>query len=157
MDGGISRVTYTSALNIPQRAAACLEESTFRNPAPTTAFEQEWLPNNKRENRIMEKKMATPTDLLCRGFPNEFGIFPRALRFDDKPDYSYLRKLFRDLFVHEGYQYDYVFDCSVQRGAQDDGTAGSRKVAAGGRRKVMQDEDDHRASERMLCPHTRQA
>lgn len=45
----------------------------------------------------MEKKMTTPTDLLCRGIPNEFGIFlnyTRALRFDDKPDYSYLRKLF---------------------------------------------------------------
>ncbi|KAG8729437.1 serine/threonine protein kinase [Ceratobasidium sp. 414] len=54
----------------------------------------------------MEKKMTTPTDLLCRGFPNEFGIFLnycRALRFDDKPDYSYLCKLFRDLFVREGY------------------------------------------------------
>ena len=27
-----------------------------------------------------------------------------------KPNYSYLRKLFRDLFVHEGYQYDYTTD-----------------------------------------------
>ncbi|CAE7210131.1 unnamed protein product [Rhizoctonia solani] len=66
----------------------------------------------------MEEKMTTPTDLLYRGFPNEFGIFLnycRALRFDDKPDYSYLRKLFRDLFVRKGYQYDYVFDWSFQR------------------------------------------
>jgi casein kinase I family protein HRR25 len=32
-------------------------------------------------------------------FPNEFGIFlnyTRAPRFDDKPDHSYLHKLFRD-------------------------------------------------------------
>ncbi|KAJ6475716.1 kinase-like domain-containing protein [Mycena vitilis] len=90
------------------------------------------------------------------GFPHEFGIFlnyTRALRFDDKPDYSYLRKLFRDLFVHEGYQYDYVFDWSVQHGAQDDGTAGSSKAAGGGRRKVVQEEDDHR----VLRSHTRQA
>ncbi|KAJ7492162.1 kinase-like domain-containing protein [Mycena latifolia] len=114
----------------------------------------------QKYDRIMEKKMTTPTDLLCRGFPNEFGIFlnyTRALRFDDKPDYSYLRKLFRDLFVREGYQYDYVFDWSVQRGAQDDGSAGPSKVAAGGRRKVVQDEEDHRASDRMLRSHTRQA
>jgi casein kinase I family protein HRR25 len=100
----------------------------------------------------MEKKMTTPTDMLCRGFPNEFGIFlnyTRALRFDDKPDYSYLRKLFRDLFVREGYQYDYVFDWSVQR-TQDDGSAGtSGQKTAGGRRKVVQDDEDHRASDRM--------
>ena len=64
----------------------------------------------------MEKKMTTPTELLCRGFPNEFAIYlnyTRSLRFDDKPDYSYLRKLFRDLFVREGYQYDYVFDWTI--------------------------------------------
>ncbi|CAG7848630.1 Casein kinase I homolog hhp1 [Serendipita indica DSM 11827] len=78
----------------------------------------------QKYDRIMEKKMTTPTDLLCRGFPNEFGIFLnycRALRFDDKPDYSYLRKLFRDLFVREGFQYDYVFDWSVQQ-RNEDGT-----------------------------------
>jgi len=76
----------------------------------------------QKYDRIMEKKMTTPTDLLCRGFPNEFGIFLnycRALRFDDKPDYSYLRKLFRDLFVREGFQYDYVFDWSVQQRNED--------------------------------------
>ena len=28
--------------------------------------------------------------------------YVRSLRFDDKPDYAYLRKLFRDLFVREG-------------------------------------------------------
>src|SRR5947208_14940908 len=64
----------------------------------------------------MEKKMTTPTELLCRTFPNEFAIYlnyTRSLRFDDKPDYSYLRKLFRDLFVREGFQYDYVFDWTI--------------------------------------------
>ena len=61
--------------------------------------------------------MTTPTEILVRAFPNEFAIYLnycRSLRFDDKPDYSYLRKLFRDLFVREGFQYDYVFDWSVQ-------------------------------------------
>ena len=105
----------------------------------------------QKYDRIMEKKMTTPTDLLCRGFPNEFGIFlnyTRALRFDDKPDYSYLRKLFRDLFVREGYQYDYVFDWSVQRGAHDGGQASGSKSGVP-RRKVVQEEDDHRVSDRM--------
>lgn len=70
----------------------------------------------QKYDRIMEKKMTTSTEFLTRGFPNEFAIYlnyTRSLRFDDKPDYSYLRKLFRDLFVREGFQYDYVFDWTI--------------------------------------------
>jgi len=58
--------------------------------------------------------MVIPTETLCHGLlPNEFVVYlnyTRSLRFDDKPDYSYLRKIFRDLFVREGFQMDYVFD-----------------------------------------------
>lgn len=102
----------------------------------------------QKYDRIMEKKMTTPTDLLCRGFPNEFGIFLnycRALRFDDKPDYSYLRKLFRDLFIREGYQYDYVFDWSVTQRVPraDDPPAASKPT-----RKPAEDEEP-KTSERM--------
>ncbi|KAL0204987.1 hypothetical protein P9112_000294 [Eukaryota sp. TZLM1-RC] len=69
----------------------------------------------KREKyeKISERKMSTPVETLCRGFPTEFCTYlnyTRALRFDDKPDYAYLRKLFRDLFHREGFQYDYVYD-----------------------------------------------
>ena len=55
-------------------------------------------------NLIMEKKKSMSTDLLCQGFPDEFGIFldyTRALGFVDEPDYSYIRELFHDLFVRE--------------------------------------------------------
>lgn len=78
--------------------------------------------------------------------------YTRALRFDDKPDYSYLRKLFRDLFVREGYQYDYVFDWTVHR--SEDGASGSGK-AAPGRRKVLQEEEEPRASDRMYVASIR--
>ncbi|KAJ3020712.1 UNVERIFIED_CONTAM: serine/threonine protein kinase [Siphonaria sp. JEL0065] len=70
----------------------------------------------QKYDRIMEKKMTTPADHLCRGFPSEFVVYlnyTRSLRFDDKPDYSYLRKIFRDLFIREGFHYDYVFDWTV--------------------------------------------
>ena len=70
----------------------------------------------QKYDRIMEKKMTTPIDVLCKGFPQEFDIYmnyTRMLRFDDKPDYIYLRKLFRDLFVREMFHYDYVFDWTV--------------------------------------------
>lgn len=72
----------------------------------------------QKYDRISEKKMATPVETLCKGFPSEFAVFlnyVRGLRFEDKPDYQYLRKLFRDLFVREGYQMDYVFDWTIKR------------------------------------------
>ena len=105
----------------------------------------------QKYDQIMEKKMTTSSDSLCRGFPPEFRIFlnyTRALRFDDKPDYSYLRKLFRDFFVRQGFQYDYMFDWSAQR-TQDDPSdpSGSKPTA---RRKVVQEEEHRRASDRVL-------
>ncbi|CAI9280566.1 unnamed protein product [Lactuca saligna] len=37
----------------------------------------------------------------------------RSLRFEDKPDYSYLKRLFRELFTREIYQFDYIFDWTM--------------------------------------------
>ncbi|XP_064641086.1 casein kinase I-like isoform X3 [Lineus longissimus] len=70
----------------------------------------------QKYERISEKKMSTQIEDLCRGFPGEFATylnFCRSLRFDDKPDYSYLRQLFRSLFHRQGYTYDYVFDWNM--------------------------------------------
>lgn len=39
--------------------------------------------------------------------------FCRSLRFDDKPDYSFLRQLYRNLFHRQGFSYDYVFDWNM--------------------------------------------
>ena len=69
--------------------------------------------------------------MLCKGFPSEFSTYlnyTRSLRFDEKPDYAYCRKLFRDLFVREGYIYDYVFDWTVLKHQQDEE---KERVAAG--------------------------
>ncbi|CAL5436562.1 unnamed protein product [Camellia sinensis] len=43
--------------------------------------------------------------VLCKSYPSEFISYfhyCRSLRFEDKPDYSYLKRLFRDLFIREG-------------------------------------------------------
>ena len=72
----------------------------------------------QKYDRISEKKMATPVEALCKGYPSEFSTYmnyTRSLRFEDKPDYAYLKKLLRDLFVREGFQTDYVFDWTVKR------------------------------------------
>ncbi|KQJ97080.1 casein kinase 1 isoform X1 [Brachypodium distachyon] len=67
----------------------------------------------QKYDRISEKKMLTAAEVLCKSYPSEFISYfhyCRSLRFEDRPDYSYLKKLFRDVFIREGYQFDYVFD-----------------------------------------------
>ncbi|XP_034691565.1 casein kinase 1-like protein 6 isoform X3 [Vitis riparia] len=70
----------------------------------------------QKYDKISEKKMLTPIEVLCKSYPSEFTSYfhyCRSLRFEDKPDYSYLKRLFRDLFIREGYQFDYVFDWTI--------------------------------------------
>jgi casein kinase I homolog HRR25 len=73
---------------------------------------------DERNERIKEKKMSTSIEGLCRGLPDAFaGYFNhvQTLGFPDQPDYSYLRKLFRDLFVRKRFEYDRVFDWTVKK------------------------------------------
>ncbi|CAI9107600.1 OLC1v1006991C1 [Oldenlandia corymbosa var. corymbosa] len=109
----------------------------------------------QKYDKISEKKMLTPIEVLCKSYPSEFISYfhyCRSLRFEDKPDYSYLKRLFRDLFIREGYQFDYVFDWTIlkypQIGASSRGRnppTGSAGVNAGpsaerpGRTSVGQD------------------
>jgi len=84
--------------------------------------------NGKKEKyeKIMEKKMSTPVEVLCKHFPSEFVTYLnycRSLRFEDRPDYAYLRRLLKDLFFREGYQYDFVFDWTILNYQQKDGTS----------------------------------
>ncbi|KAL9168872.1 hypothetical protein ABFS82_04G043100 [Erythranthe guttata] len=73
--------------------------------------------------------MLTPIEVLCKSFPSEFISYfhyCRSLRFEDKPDYSYLKRLFRDLFIREGYQFDYVFDWTMLKYPQIGASSRSR-------------------------------
>ncbi|KAK5162818.1 serine/threonine protein kinase [Saxophila tyrrhenica] len=97
-------------------------------------------PTKKRKyESIMTKKMTTSTEMLCRGIPKEFAVFldyTRCLQFYDKPDYSYLQKILRDLFRRKGFQYDGVFDWTVynhQRNAKMIAQPRCAQVAAIGR------------------------
>ena len=90
----------------------------------------------QKYEKISEKKMSTPIETLCKDFPCKFNYFQenmlklnclcifflfvaefteylnfcRSLSFEDKPDYVYLRQLFRTLFHNTGFSYDYVYD-----------------------------------------------
>jgi len=88
----------------------------------------------EKYEKIMEKKMSTPIEVLCKNFPNEFVTYlnyTRSLRFEDRPDYAYLRRLLKDLFFREGYQYDFVFDWTIlnYQSKEDDLPRGNREEA----------------------------
>jgi len=72
--------------------------------------------------KIMEKKLQIPTEVLCKGLPDEISIYLnycKGLRFEDKPDYEFIKGLFSKLlnyYIETYYlqknilKYDWTFD-----------------------------------------------
>ncbi|XP_031284371.1 casein kinase 1-like protein 6 isoform X2 [Pistacia vera] len=86
----------------------------------------------QKYDKISEKKVSTPIEVLCKSYPSEFVSYfhyCRSLRFEDKPDYSYLKRLFRDLFIREGFQFDYVFDWTVLKYPQIGSSSRGRHIS----------------------------
>lgn len=59
--------------------------------------------------------MQTTIEALTAGVPEETSFteylyYCRNLRFDEKPDYQYLRRLFKEAMHRNGYEYDYIYD-----------------------------------------------
>lgn len=70
----------------------------------------------QKYDKICEKKLSTPIEVLCKSHPVEFASYfhyCHSLTFDQRPDYGFLKRLFRDLFAREGYEFDYIFDWTV--------------------------------------------
>ena len=69
-----------------------------------------------KEELILKKKQTTSTNDLCRGLPTEFAAYfdhIHSSRCGDTPKYSYLYRIFYDLFKRSGFDYDYVFDWTI--------------------------------------------
>jgi len=62
--------------------------------------------------------------MLCKGYPTEFLEYFRSvmnLGFEDRPDYAYLRNLFRELFTRRQFVDDGEYDWIIvkkQQGAK---------------------------------------
>eukprot|EP00939_MAST-03C_sp_MAST-3C-sp1_P003732 g3732.t1 len=91
--------------------------------------------NTKKQKyqKILEKKLATPFRLLCKNFPREFVLYLeycRQLRFEDMPDYKYLKGLFESVLRAQK-DGDGVFDW-VKRKRKESSVAKSKAKASGG-------------------------
>lgn len=85
---------------------------------------------------ITKTKINTSVESLCKGYPPEFATYMnycKGLGFEDKPDYAYLRGLFKEVFSREGFQLDYAFDWTGLNGGKtptgDDTVASSSRGA----------------------------
>uniref|UniRef100_A0A2P2MLJ9 Casein kinase I isoform delta-like protein n=1 Tax=Rhizophora mucronata TaxID=61149 RepID=A0A2P2MLJ9_RHIMU len=59
----------------------------------------------QKYDKICEKKLSTPIEVLCKSHPVEFASYLHychSLTFDQRPDYGFLKRLFHDLLVREG-------------------------------------------------------
>lgn len=74
--------------------------------------------SRKRQSEsILKLKLTTPIEVLCKGQPDTFITFlkyTRSLTFDARPDYEYLRAIFRQTFDFAGYRDDCIFDWSTK-------------------------------------------
>lgn len=78
----------------------------------------------QKYQRILERKQATHPDQLCKGYPNEFRDYFAhclSLGFEDRPDYRYLKRIFRDLFERQCFEDDGIFDWDIIKKQQQSG------------------------------------
>jgi hypothetical protein len=71
----------------------------------------------ERREKVTEAKLQTPIESLCADLPFEFQRMLGAIRrlnFDEKPKYGWFRRIFRQLFLKEGFVYDGIFDWDEQ-------------------------------------------
>lgn len=88
--------------------------------------------------------MATTIDVLCKGHPEEFAKYMeycRSLKFEDRPDAQFLRKLFKDLFYRMGFEHDYIFDWMMKK------TTGGKVVKPTDAEEVPPEDGEERKEE----------
>ncbi|GBM01030.1 Casein kinase I isoform alpha [Araneus ventricosus] len=74
------------------------------------------ITKKQKYEKISEKKMSTNVEILCKGVPPEFTMYLnycRTLRFEDDPDYAYLKQLFNALFRTLNHQFDFIYDWTM--------------------------------------------
>ena len=76
----------------------------------------------EKYEKIKEKKISTSLDTLCQGMPDEFKTFiqyARDLKFEDRPDYSYLKNIIRQMCEKNQLTFNYnKYDWILKKNAE---------------------------------------
>ena len=76
----------------------------------------------EKYEKIKEKKISTSLDDLCKSLPDEFKTFiqyARDLKFEERPDYSYLKNVIRQISENNKITFDTSkFDWIVRQSAE---------------------------------------
>lgn len=86
--------------------------------------------NKQKYEVIGEKKKATSLAELCAGLPNEMTTYMeyvRGLRFEDTPDYNYLRQLFTEMMRNARELDDGMMDWMLLNGGKGWESSAARK------------------------------
>ncbi|XP_019156503.1 PREDICTED: casein kinase 1-like protein 3 [Ipomoea nil] len=101
----------------------------------------------QKYDKICEKKLSTPIEVLCKSHPVEFASYfhyCHSLTFDQRPDYGFLKRLFRELFTREGYEFDYIFDWTILKYQQAQSSRTQQRPLHGeSSRRVPLDSEKH--------------
>jgi casein kinase I homolog HRR25 len=71
------------------------------------AMDMEW------HEATLQQKVGSPLNLLGSAYPNKFSVslsYTCTLHFNEKPDYTYIRKIFCELLLHTEYQHSLTHD-----------------------------------------------
>ena len=64
-------------------------------------------------NKILISKIQTSTEVLCKGLPpqfEEYVKYVKNMKYEEEPDYNYLKNLFLNLLKKSGGNMDYKYD-----------------------------------------------
>ncbi|XP_042411183.1 casein kinase 1-like protein 4 [Zingiber officinale] len=113
----------------------------------------------QKYDKICEKKLSTPIEVLCKSHPVEFASYfhyCHSLTFEQRPDYGFLKRLFRDLFTREGYEFDFIFDWTILKYQQAQRTRcqpRSSPVSGGMTSRAIPMDVDKQATSSSNIPH----
>ncbi len=111
----------------------------------------------KKHERILSKKMGTPIEYLCDRMlrilipPSssvaEFAMYMhycRALKFEDRPDYVFLKKLFTERMEKEHMEFDLLYDWVELEGKKPELVSTGTNKSLGGGRSMRGTKEDYK-------------